>query len=276
MVPVCEPVVVNANRPAPRSAIRAAWGWLAHHQCNGDVPEDTVDDDGVRSGQSVRQLAAAIELITKPTAELQQTLTSGELKQINSTTCGAASLIVARMLLHPEYAQFLFSSASGSDSNADHNDLRSRFTAQSLAVHRRTTRLIARTGPRLRDLRIRMPWPRAIGTPPWGVRHELEALAGAKYRTVLIDPDSSESRDAAFDLLERSMAGGLPAGLFTGNLLMPRHVTLVIAEGLRVYDPAKGVVLRLNRTDFVNGDLGPVAWTQPWAVVVPLEVGLRR
>lgn len=259
---------MNATWPDPRCAIRTAWGWLARHQCDEGMPDNDVPDDDVRGEQGAPVDAVRMQ----PTAKLDQILSSGVLKQVNSTTCGAASLIAARMLLQPDYAQYLL----GAGANVDEGSVRSRFAAQSLAVHRRTTRLIARVGPRRRDHRLRLPWPRAIGTPPWGVRHELEALGGVPYRTVLIDPGSVASRAAAIDLLKQCMTVGLPAGLFTGNRLMPRHVTLVIGEGLRVYDPAKGVVVHLNRTNFVDGDLGPVAWTQPWAVLVPRGVGLRR
>ncbi len=263
---MCEPDTVNAHRFHPRGAFRATWAWLARHQTSSRSPLPTQPrGDDPRARTSARHQHVQIGRTT----ELSHALTSGQLQQVNSTTCGAASLIAARMLLQPHYANHLLTPDP-------HDDVRSRFTAQSAAVHHRTTRMFGRVGPRRRAFRIRPPWPRALGTPPWGVRDELTALAAVPYRTVLIDPGSAQSRARAFALLTDTVTAGLPAALFTGNGVLPRHVVLAVDTGLRVYDPGRGVVVPLNQSDFVDGELGAVAWTQPWAVVVPRAVGMRR
>ncbi len=296
---MCEPDTVSAYRFQPRGYFRAAWAWLARQQASSPsrlLPEPQSDDDAPRARTNA---SAAHGKQMVRTAALGQALTSGQLQQVNSTTCGAATLIAARLLLQPDYAHYLLapthpklddqSKTSADDASttttidaaaaaaaAADDGVRSRFAAQSAAVHQRSTQLLGRVGRRRRDLRIRLPWPRALGTPPWGVRHELTALADVRYRTVLIDPGSARSRADAFALLTDAVTEGLPAALFTGNGVLPRHVVLAVEEGLRVYDPGRGVVVRLTRSDFVDGELGAVAWTMPWAVVVPRAVCGRR
>lgn len=202
-------------------------------------------------------------------------LESGLLRQVDDRTCGAASLIVARMLLRPAYARTMMTGGSASTAPPHAQaDVRSRFAEQSRLVHARTNRALGRIGAR--GFRVRLPWPRALGTPPWGVRDELWALADSKYRTLLIDSDSRNSRARAFAALTRSVGRGLPAALFTGNDLSPRHVVLIIGRSpgpdsaLQVFDPGRGVVVWMNLGDF-EGRLGDVAWTRPWAVVVPVR-----
>lgn len=202
-------------------------------------------------------------------------LASGLLRQVDDRTCGAASLIAARMLLSPAYARMLLAGVTTSAEPLHAQaDMRSRFAEQSRRVHARTNRALGRMSAR--GFRVRVPWPRALGTPPWGVRDELRALTDVKYRTMLIDSDSRTSRARAYAALTRSVASGLPAALFTGNDLSPRHVVLAIGRSpgpnsaLRVFDPGRGVVVGMSRADF-EGRLGDVAWTRPWAVVVPVR-----
>jgi hypothetical protein len=64
---------------------------------------------------------------------------------------------------------------------------------------------------------------------------------------------------------------GLPALLYIGNSLSPRHVTLVLpGEGgaqLDVYDPATGSVTDLAPDRFAGRTLGIAGWNVPWITV---------
>lgn len=77
---------------------------------------------------------------------------SHRLTQPNQQTCGAAVLVVARMLTDPAYAARV-------ESVVD-------FEVETLAMHRRTTSSVDISG------RLQFPWPRALGTPHgrWRVR----------------------------------------------------------------------------------------------------------
>lgn len=252
----------HALSSAVARLIRSGWGLLARLQ--------NVHARGVRSDTDANAVA-------HPDAvqdELARALRSGVFRQPDDRACGAASLIVARMLLDPAYARMLLAGVTTSSAHPlDQVDVRSRFAAQSRLVHARTNRALGRISRH--SVRVRMPWPRALGTPPWGVRDELRALTAIKYRILLIDSDNRRSRARAFAELARSVGRGLPAALFTGNDLSPRHVVAIIGappapEGaLEVFDPGHGVVVRMTPADFA-GELGDVAWTRPWAVVVPV------
>ena len=100
--------------------------------------------------------------------------------QQSTTTCGSASLTVARMLVDPSFARWI---RLGVDKDAKDDDVpdaqtvEQRFAAHEQVVARRTNALVGAGG------RIQFPWPRALGTPPWGAIGELEYGAPCHGRT---------------------------------------------------------------------------------------------
>lgn len=195
--------------------------------------------------------------------------------QQSSTTCGSASLTVARMLADPAFADWIRHgvghAANHDASNGVGPDGRSplqRFAAYEQVVAGRTNGLFGAGG------RLQPPWPRALGTPPWGARRELELGAA--------DPDADYDvhwlRLASRSGLERAHAGllarvrpGRPALLYVGSPTLPRHVVLVLppsrTSGLDIYEPSAGRVLDLRREPFVNRRLALAGWDVPWALV---------
>lgn len=207
--------------------------------------------------------------------------------QQSSTTCGSASLTVARMLADPAFADWIRHGvahaarrhAGHDDSDDDSPDGRSplqRFAAYEQVVAGRTNGLFGAGG------RLQPPWPRALGTPPWGARRELELGVA--------DPDADYDvhwlRLASRSGLERAHAGllarvrpGRPALLYVGSPTLPRHVVLVLPPSaplttspagppaLDVYEPSAGRVLDLRREPFVNRRLALAGWNVPWALV---------
>lgn len=165
------------------------------------------------------------------------------LRQPDRLSCGASVLVVARMLADPAYA------ASAGRAPAS-------FAAEVLALHRRVT------GPRSRDGRAQLPWPRAIGTPPWAVARELALVTGVPHRVC---------RGRWSTLVD---APG-PAALYVGNRWLPRHVVLVLGtadhtrDRLRVYDPSRGGIVPVPRASFEAGRLRVAGWDRPWFAVVP-------
>ncbi|MDN4173650.1 hypothetical protein QWY28_11885 [Nocardioides sp. SOB77] len=159
------------------------------------------------------------------------------LRQPDPLSCGASVLVVSRMLAEEEYAARAARS----------------FPAEVLAMHRRVT------GPRSRDGRAQLPWPRALGTPPWAVARELALVTGSPYRV----------RRARWSTL--GDASG-PVALYVGNRWLPRHVVLVLAadgDRMRLYDPAVGGPVIVRRTAFDARRLRVAGWDRPWFAVVP-------
>ncbi|NHI19946.1 hypothetical protein H9L10_03785 [Phycicoccus endophyticus] len=150
-----------------------------------------------------------------------------------------------------------------------------RFAAYERVVMRRTNGLLA--GGR----RPNLPWPRALGTPPWGAMRELELGAsrlGTQYTLDVLRFADEAGLLARFDTLLEVVADGEPALLYIGSARLPRHVVLVLpGDGdrmLDVYDPATGRVDHLRRDTVVQRRVGLSGWDVPWVAVRP--TGLRR
>ncbi|HSO65453.1 MAG TPA: hypothetical protein VLQ78_10165 [Ornithinibacter sp.] len=194
--------------------------------------------------------------------------------QQSPVTCGSACLTVARMLVDPLFASWIRTGQPRLPGSPDGDTQAERFAAYERVVMHRTNSLFAAgLGPGL-------PWPRALGTPPWGARRELElgaARRGTRYTLDLLRTDDERELVAAFDTLVDVVAEGEPALLYVGSPLSPRHVVLVLpGDGdrmLDVYDPGSGRVGHLRRDTVVTRQLDLSGWDVPWMAVRP--TGLR-
>ena len=188
--------------------------------------------------------------------------------QQSTVTCGSASLTVARMLVSQELAQWIVNGVDPKGGPTDSRSETDRFAEHEREVMNRTNGIRAAGG------KLNVPWPRALGTPPWGAEKELEfgaARPGAAYAMRLVRLGSIDAlRDVHRDLV-RLVREGLPALLYIGNAWAPRHVTLVLpgAGGLDVYDPATGSVTELAPDRFAGRTLGIAGWNVPWFTVQP-------
>ncbi|MGL4743931.1 MAG: hypothetical protein ACRCXL_06020 [Dermatophilaceae bacterium] len=149
-----------------------------------------------------------------------------------------------------------------------------RFAAYERVIMRRTNSLVS-VG------RLGVPWPRALGTPPWGALRELEygaARHGTQYGIQLWRGGSAAYRTAMFDSLVAVVVDGEPALLYVGSPTLPRHVALVLPgdgdRSLDVYDPASGRVSHLRQHTVVQRRMRLAGWDVPWLVVRP--TGERR
>lgn len=202
---------------------------------------------------------------------------SRQLRQRSGTTCGSACLVVARALADPVYALWLLEGFDARTGRHAGVDLAHRFAAAERVVHARTTAAVLPGG------RWQVPWPRALGTPPWAVATELTRTWGrvpadggagpaARFQTHLVDPDDEGSRRAAAEAVAAAVAGGRVAALFVGDGASPRHVTLAVgAEGpvLAVYEPGSGDVVHVPGAELVARRTVLGGWDRLWAVVVP-------
>ena len=196
-------------------------------------------------------------------------------RQQSPTTCGSASLTVARMLADPAFARWVRTgltreAAELADPPPDAEGVVSRFAAYEQVVAARTNGLAGPGG------RLQLPWPRALGTPPWGAARELELALGTRHRVRWVRWRSAAGLEAAFDSL-RTQAH--PALLYVGSPTLPRHVVLVLpgdpggrgggtlTDHLTVYEPSAGRVLEVHREPFAARRLALAGWDVPWATV---------
>jgi hypothetical protein len=166
------------------------------------------------------------------------------LTQPDQRSCGPSSLVAAHILLDATYRPATFST-------------------DVLALHRQLT-----SGSYAG--RAQLPWPRALGTPPWAVARAMSSYSGVEYRTRVV---RLGSRDAAFSTVVAALADGHPCPLYVGSTWIPRHVVLAVepsADGVQVYNPGRGSVDELTRASFVAGELTVFGrWTRPWFAVLP-------
>jgi hypothetical protein len=195
--------------------------------------------------------------------------------QQSPVTCGSACLTVARMLVNPAFARWITTGEGPRGDAPAGATEEERFAAYERVVMRRTNRLYAGGG------RLNVPWPRALGTPPWGARKELEFGAsrrGTDYELEVVRQRMRGGLRRAHARLVEVVADGEPALLYIGSRTLPRHVTLVLpGDGdrlLDVYDPASGQVSALDEQRFADRSLGIAGWDVPWITVQPN--GTRR
>ena len=196
-------------------------------------------------------------------------------RQQSTTTCGSACVTVARMLVDPPFARWVTAGEGHPVPGADGSTYAERFAAWEQTVQERTNDgSRPRGGPSL-------AWPRSLGTPPWGLRHELEdgaSHAGTRYRIISVRAHSEESLRARYRRLLDLVVEGEPAALYVGGRLLPRHITLVLPGdrpgALSVYEPSSGRVLLLGEQTFVSQRLDLGGWRVPWLLVQP--TGHRR
>lgn len=163
----------------------------------------------------------------------------GSLRQPDGYSCGAAVVVAARVLHDPEYRP----DDPAATIREVHGDL--------VALHS--------------DGRLQLPWPRALGTPPWAIARELGQLTGTRpsIRAARWRPESSYAV-----LAER--AAERPTGVYLGNRWLPRHVVLAIDAtdaAVTVFDPGGGRLARVARRRWRECEVGVAGWTHLWAIV---------
>ncbi len=194
--------------------------------------------------------------------------------QQSPVTCGSACLTVARMLVDPVFASWVRTGSPHPPGSPEGATAEERFAAYERVVMRRTNSVLSGGG------RLNLPWPRALGTPPWGARAELEygaARLGTRYAVDAWRQESPAGLREDFDTLVDVVAEGEPGLLYIGNSVLPRHVVLVLPgdgdRALDVYDPGSGRVDHLRRDAVVERRLRLSGWDVPWMAVRP--TGLR-
>jgi hypothetical protein len=151
-----------------------------------------------------------------------------------------------------------------------------RWSLLQAAVHRRSTR---------RAVLGVLPWPRSLGTPPWGAAR-VARFPGVRYRAVLVDDTRADEVAEVLAAVDAALDAGVPVPLYVGGDLsegigaaVPRHVVLALgrtADGYRVYEPGAGRVVALARSALLDPQ-GPQralgGWTHLAWVLLPRARG---
>lgn len=170
------------------------------------------------------------------------------LVQPDRVSCGATCLVVARMIEDYAYGEYVGSAPSVPD----------RFRAEVLAMHQRVTGLV-------NDGRPQLPWPRALGTPPWAIARQ---LGDRDVRWIRTSPASG------YDAVVAATRERKPVPVYIGSTWLPRHVVLALGEEgdrLRFFEPASGRLMDVGREEFRRSRVGLAGWDQAWWAVLPSD-----
>ncbi|MBC9227581.1 hypothetical protein GL325_14730 [Aeromicrobium sp. 636] len=210
----------------------------------------------------VSQLSVAERRALDPTTHPR------DFRQPDQLSCGAAALVVSRLVHDRPYALWM---ATGHDPHSDRTDSSTaadRWRSEVLAMHRRVT------GLRDHDGDLQWPWLRMVGTSPWGAARQMtgdggSGVPGARYTARTLDP---EDLGTEFDRLMAAVEAGHTAPLYVGNDLRPAHVVLAVraaGHDLEVYEPSAGQMVRVARDEFAAGRFSLGGWPVPWFAVLP-------
>lgn len=163
------------------------------------------------------------------------------LKQPDDLSCGATAVVAARLV---------WGAAEPADPRSE-----------ILRTHR------GLVGSRDATGRAQLPWPRALGTPPWAVARALADLTGQPVRTKVVRLGPRSGFD---ELVSRVQTR--PVVVYVGDTWLPRHVVLAFdtsdaGDAVRVFEPAHGRLLTVPRGRWQLHELGIAGWSHFWFVV---------
>lgn len=191
-----------------------------------------------------------------------------DFRQPDDTSCGAASLVVSRMLHDQPYALWLVTGYDALVDSADSADFAARWNAEVVRMHRRVTSL------RDHDGDLQWPWLRVVGTSPWGAARQMTGAGGSgrpghEYEARTLDPDDLATE---FDLVLAAVRAGHTVPLYVGDEVRPAHVVLAVrarGDQLELFEPSAGRMVRVARDAFPAGRFRLGGWSVPWFAVLP-------
>jgi hypothetical protein len=181
-----------------------------------------------------------------------------ELSQINDTTCGSTSLLMARAMADPLYDLYLTTGDSTDPAAATPAQFQARVAAEEQRIHDATN----------------VVWPKSLGTSPWGVSGELNRHVGAtgtRYATRLLVGTRGGRINPALRDAVTAVDRGQPVPVLIGDLL-PHHYVLVVGHrggDLLFYDPSDAEVVVVSEQAFLAGETSTLGYRHVMAVITP-------
>ena len=187
-----------------------------------------------------------------------------QLDQMDGTTCGSAVLVALAAWADPAETRRLDGSADtdpgrGSAAGGGRGVLADQAPAPDLAPgfgprYDRRQKQVHRESARF--------WPRALGTPPWGIVAWLRrnVPAAGPYRMRLVDDLSATDLAGVIDAVTVAVRAGRPVPLLVGTVV-PRHYVMAVGVqggGWKVYEPTSGQIRVLDPSSIRRRELAPV------------------
>lgn len=165
-----------------------------------------------------------------------------QLQQPDPLSCGATSVVAARVLLRPPWRPDDAAEAI----RAEHRALTSHRTPRG---------------------RWQMPWPRRLGTPPWAVAAALGVLSEQRVASVHARPRP----ELGYEVLVAQLATR-PVAVYVGSRWLPRHVVLALEApdaglSIRLFDPGSGRIELVEAGRWRQHRLGIGPWDHLWFVL---------
>lgn len=183
--------------------------------------------------------------------------------QMDGTTCGAAAVSMMIAMGDPLVSLWVMTGrlcagyappevAAAAWHGPDKRTVEQRWHALQRAVHVTVTE---------RAL-LGLPWPRSLGTPPWGARGAARFF-GVRFRGAMVnDRDGSDMR-VLIAHASAALRDGIPVLLYSSGdskaglqAVVPRHVVLLtrrIEGGFHVYEPGSGALHVLRDRQMSGG-----------------------
>jgi hypothetical protein len=227
-----------------------------------DDPTRAVIDRALASGAPARAVLAlarawasleaterAIAASPLPVADEGPVVLAGvPAEQVDSTTCGAASMAVMLMMGDPFVGLWV---ATGRRlggyippeirriaPEARLDTVERRWGALQRSIHIDAVR---------RGLLLLLPWPRRLGTPPWRVNNATR-FAGVAFRGAVVDDTDDADVDALISHASAALRDGIPVPIYASgdsarglDTVIPRHVVLLVRRipgGFSAYEPS--------------------------------------
>ena len=206
-------------------------------------------------------------------------------RQTDQTTCGSASLVLLAAAGDPGLAGWL---AAGTVPRhglppelgaADPAVLAALAQAPVAARHGALQRVVQHRST-ARAL-LGLPWPRSLGTPPWGAAREARFL-DRSFGHRLVDDTAQAALGLVLGEVARVVDAGVPVPLYAGgdsargwSTALPPHVVLVVGRSddtFRLWEPSAGAVVEVTRSALARGGVPLRAlggWSHVMWVVLP-------
>ena len=129
-------------------------------------------------------------------------------RQQSTTTCGSSTIAMFRVLTDQPFADDLL--------DGDVDEVSERWAVLERSVQSSTNRALSTTA----GTRLRLPWPIALGTPPWGLRDALDDLGrarGVRFQVLRVDGADPDDVGTALGRVRATVARGIPVPLYVGN-----------------------------------------------------------
>ncbi len=208
--------------------------------------------------------------------------------QVDQTTCGAASMAMMLMIGDPFVAAWVAvgyrggwyvppeALAASIDADVVGHGLHTvadRWDALQRAMHVRVTR---------HGLGL-LPWPLALGSPPWRLDNATR-FGSLRFRGALVDDARADEVAALGAHVRSAVADGIPVPLYASgdsagglDTVIPRHVVLVVGldgEDFLVYEPSTGALHRLDLRALGGEPLAALGnWNRVGWAVLPRSRG---